>query len=372
MSNRFIRGRLAAVLLAMCVGSVRAQTTPATDSSFPRTGLDLSGVDAFWPIVEMLSRDQQPTDAQWHALTTTPGYRLAQMVVGKGFRDDIEIAFKPSRRAAFDSLTSAPNDRGTRLRHLARAASLRPQLRQLRDSLGRHSPVAEAVRLAARFLPPGSTDGEPPFVAFAFFREDGYALFPGVIIDLLHLYESNAILSVAHELHHAYVIRAYQPPTSPNAEPARPDELALRAALQALRMEGLADLIDKPFPLTSPNPVRAEYVKRYNEEYAKTRTTLRTLDSLLTSVAADSTKVAVVGNRARMLLWSNGHANGAFMARTVYETFGVDSLFPSVTNPASLFRAYASAERAGGRPAPFSAAAWTVIEGIERRSWRTR
>jgi hypothetical protein len=142
--------------------------------------------------------------------------------------------------------------------------------------------------------------------------------------------------------------------------------------LQALRMEGLADLIDKPFPLTSPNPVRAEYVKRYNEEYAKTRTTLRTLDSLLTSVAADSTKVAVVGNRARMLLWSNGHANGAFMARTVYETFGVDSLFPSVTNPASLFRAYASAEGAGGRPAPFSAAAWTVIEGIERRSWRTR
>lgn len=370
MWKRVPTGSFAVVLLAVGVATARGQSAPTTDPPFPATGLDFSAVDAFWPVAESLSRDEEPTDVQWRSLTATPGYRLAQMVSGKTLRDDIEIALKPSRRVAFDSLTTTTNNRGARLEHLARVVALRPQLTRFRDSLSRHSPVAESVTAAARFLPPGLTSGPPPLVAFAFFRDDGYALSPGVIIDLLHLYESNAVLSVAHELHHAYVIKAYRPPALPNAAPARPDELALRAALQSLRSEGMADLIDKPYPLTSQHPERAEYVKGYNEEYAKSRATLRSLDSLLSEVAADSTTVGAIGNRARALLWSNGHPNGAFMARTIYDRFGVDSLLPAVTNPAALLRAYASAERAAGRPSPFSPASWRVIDGLERRNWR--
>ncbi|HEY2163093.1 MAG TPA: DUF5700 domain-containing putative Zn-dependent protease, partial [Gemmatimonadaceae bacterium] len=51
---------------------------------------------------------------------------------------------------------------------------------------------------------------------------------------------------------------------------------------------------------------------------------------------------------------SNGHPNGAFMAREIVETFGVDSLFPGLYDPVAFARTYASAERKRGNPPPFS------------------
>jgi hypothetical protein len=342
----------------------RVQPTRAND-------LDFSGINELWRVVDILTQDQQPSDAQWQALLTTPGYQMAQLVVGPAIREDIELAFRPSRRAAFDSVARLPTDRAMRLQHLARAGSLRPMLLAFQDSLSRSSPVREAVNVASRFLPPGATSAaEPPLVAFALFRDDGYALGPGILLDLLHAYESDAVLSLAHELHHEYVRRAFVPaPPLPNDSVRRRNELALRNALQSLRNEGIADLIDKPYPLTSSNPMRAAYVARYNEEYARTPATLRELDSLLSVVARDSTQIVAVGERARALLWSNGHPNGAYIARTIQQRFGVDSLLAAIANPAALLRTYGAAEVARGNPAPFSPAAWRVIEAFERRYW---
>lgn len=93
----------------------------------PATGLDFSGVDQFWKIVDILSRDSEPAEAQWGALLSTPGYRLAQTNLGPVVRQALEITFRPSRRAR-----------------------------------------------AAQLLPPGATrNGQPPLVAFALFKDDG-------------------------------------------------------------------------------------------------------------------------------------------------------------------------------------------------------
>jgi len=360
--------RIAPALLVVLAANLGAQTSPASEPPMPTTGLDFSAVDQFWRMVDVLTTDAEPSEEQWRTLLTTPGYRLAQIALGEVAREDLELAFRPSRRAAFDSLTKLTNDRASRLKHLVRAASLRPQLTAFRDSLTRSAPILEAVSVAAKFLPPGATNvGEPPLVAVALFRNDGYSLGPGVIIDLLNAYEANLVLFLAHEFHHTYVGRA-----GSTTLPSSGDSTGrmLRAALTGLRNEGIADLIDKPYPLTWSNPVRATYVKRYNEEYARTPTTLRELDSLLAVVADDSTQMAAVGRRARTLLWSNGHANGAYIARQIYERFGVDSLFPAVANPAAFFRTYAAVERARGNAVPFSPGAMRVIESLERRYWR--
>jgi hypothetical protein len=293
------------------------------------------------------------------------------MALGPVVKEDLELAFKPSRRPAFDSLTKLQNDRAGRLTHLARALSLRAQLNAYRDSLSRSAPIAQAVSTAARYLPPGATSsGEPPLVAFAIFRNDGYSLGPGVVVDLLNAYESNLVLFLGHEFHHTYVGRIQEAAlgSGPRADDAA--DRNLRGAIAALRNEGIADLVDKPYPLTWPNPVRASYVKRYNDEYAKTPETLRQLDSLLEVVADDSTQMTAAGQRARTLLWSNSHANGAYIARTIYEQFGTDSLYPGVSNPAAFLRTYAAAVRARGNPPPFTPKAWRVIESFERRYWR--
>ena len=366
-----MRLRRLIALLLLGSSTAFAQTSAPPRSPMPATGLDFSAIDQFWRVVDVLTRDADPTDAQWQTLLSTPGYQLAQMAIGPVVKEDLELAFKPSRRSAFDSLTKLQNDRAGRLTHLVRARSLRAQLDAYRDSLSRSAPIAEAVRTAARFLPPGATStGEPPFVAFAIFRNDGYSLGPGVVVDLLNAYESNLVLFLGHEFHHTYVGRAQEAALGGAPRGDDSTDRSLRMAIAALRNEGIADLVDKPYPLTWPNPVRASYVKRYNDEYTKTPETLRQLDSLLEVVGDDSTQMSAAGQRARTLLWSNSHPSGAYVARTIYEQFGIDSLYPGVSNPAAFLRTYTAAVQLRGNPPPFTPRAWRVIESFERRYWR--
>ena len=359
-----------AALIALIPATVVAQSKSA-DAPMPSTGLDFTGVDQFWRVVDVLQKDREPTEAQWEAFLSTPGSRLAQIAIGPVIKEDLELAFRPSQKTMFDSLTKLTNDRSTRLAHLVRAASMRAQLNVFRDSLTRSAPIAGAVKTAARYLPPGATNtGDPPLVAFTIFRNDGYSLGPGVVVDLLNAYEADLVLFLAHEFHHTYTDRIQVAALGREMDyNFKAADFQLRSAIAALRNEGIADLVDKPYPLSWPNPVRATYVKRYNDEYAKTRETLGQLDSVLQVVADDSTQLAAAGQRARALLWSNSHANGAYVARTVFEQFGVDSLYPGLSNPAALLRTYVAAERARGNPSPFTPKGWSVVEQFERRYW---
>lgn len=356
-----------ALALGAPLGSVTGAQAMAPDTALPATGLDFSGVDQFWKIVDILSRDAEPTEAQWRALLATPGYRLAQTNLGPVIRQGLETTFRPSRRADFAKVTAGSDDYALALKHLALAARERPALVALRDSLARSTPIADAVALAAKLLPPGATkNGQPPLVAFALFKDDGYSLPQGVVIDLLYARTTPLVPILAHEFHHTYVNRLNRP-VAPG--PAAPDA-TIRDAIYDARNEGIADQIDKPHPFTSPNPAMTQYVARYNAEYAATPATLRQFDSLLTLIADVPARMDDLGMAAQMLLWSNGHPNGAYVAREIIETFGVDSLFPGERDPAAFLRTYAAAERVHARPAPFSPKAWRVIDALETKYWR--
>ena len=258
---RNVRTMLSIAALAMAapaIATIAAQRPTVPDSTMPASGIDFSGVDQFWKIVDALSRDVEPSEEQWRALLTTPGYRLAQVNLGASIREAIDVTFKPSRRAEYERATSADDDRSLQLKHLALAAAQRPALTALRDSLARATPIADAMAMAARFLPPGATKtGAPPLVAFALFKDDGYSLLQGIVVDLMNAHGSMLIPTLAHEFHHSYVNRLAKP--LPPGSATAPDA-GLRTALHDLRNEGLADLIDKPYPFTYPNPAMAGYV----------------------------------------------------------------------------------------------------------------
>jgi hypothetical protein len=367
------RLRTAAVALGL-LGSIHApiagaQAAAPADTAMPRTGLDFSGVDQFWHIVDTFAAGGEPTDDQWRALLATPGYRLAERSIGATVRRDIELAFNPARRAEADSVSALGTDQASRLAHLRRARSRRAEFVALSDSLPRVFPVAEALRLAQRFLPAGATTrGDPPLIAFAIFRNDAYSQAQGLVVDLLNVLDKGLNPMLGHELHHTYLERATDGRRIVLNRDGPDGQLA--QAIRQLRNEGLADLVDKPHPLAWTGEERAAYVKRYNEEYARTPATLRVADSLLAAAADDSTQLPAVGARLLQLFWSGGHPHGAYIARTIVETFGVDSLFPAVYSPAALLRTYAAAERRRGNPPPFSAAAMRTIDGVERRHWR--
>jgi Putative zinc dependent peptidase (DUF5700) len=347
------------------ISSIRRELADAA-RSMPATGVDFSAVDAFWALADTLSRDIDPSGSTWLRALRTPGYRLAIASVPT-VREDLTLALKPSRRATYDSLSKRDDDRAARLAHIIRAVAFRAELVRFRDSLAQNLPIADAIRGAARFLPAGATTrSPPPLVAFAIFRDDSYSQPAGVIVDLLFVYENSLMPMLAHEFHHTYLHRANRPTPSRTNDP---DGLLLSVRLQAMRDEGIADLIDKPYPISSPNPVMGGYVSRYNASYSRTPVVLRTLDSLLAAVADDPTQMRAVSRRVRSIMATGAHPYGAYVARKIYEAFGVDSLFPGITSPAAFLRAYASAERERGNPPPFSAKALSVLALLERRYW---
>jgi hypothetical protein len=358
---------LSAVLSPPVTCRLAAQTaTPQGEPPLPVTGLDFSGVDAFWPVADLLMKDVEPSDAQWSTLFSTVGYRLSLRMVGTT-RSDMEIALKPSMRAVFDSVSRLDTDQAGRVKHIARAATHRTELAAYRDSITRALPVQEAIARAARFLPSGATDGkEPPLVAFAIFRDDAYSLGPRqIIVDLDHvLIEGGLTDLMAHEFHHSYLSALNRVAFPPQSDAAAP----LVRALNNARNEGIADLIDKPYPLHyDKSPGMAAYARRYNEAYARTPQVIRSIDSALAVAADDSTKLRDVGQRVAQLLPSNGHYNGSYVAREIHETFGVDSLFPGVANPFAFWRAYGEAEVKHGRPWPFSPESQALLDALERR-----
>jgi hypothetical protein len=75
-------------------------------------------------------------------------------------------------------------------------------------------------------------------------------------------------------------------------------------------------------------------------------------------------KAYAATTRRAAALWSNGHLNGAYLARTVAETFGIDSLMPAVADPFALIRVYREALAKRGTPDPFSAKAPAVLDSL--------
>lgn len=359
---------LAVTVLAGSPATAQTAATPP----LPPTGIDFTGVDRFWNVGRILTRDSEPTAAQWAELFSTPGYRLALKNLGPELKDDIDLALRPSRHVEFVRATAGGDDHALMLVHLAQAWARGAELEAYRDSLARGTPIADALALASRFLPPGATkNGAPPLVAFAFFKDDGYSFPEGIVVDLLYARTEAAggtplVRNLAHEFHHSYVNRMAR--RTGNATPS-PDA-DLRDALYNLRNEGLADLIDKTYPFHAPVPGLVAYAARYDTEYARTPTTLGTLDSLLAAIARDSSATGDAAMQASMLFWSNGHPNGAYVAREILETFGVDSLFPGTRSPVAFLRTFRWAERRHGRPDPFSESAWRELEALDIRYWR--
>ncbi len=333
--------------------------------ALPTTGLDFSGVDAFWRVADLLVKDVEPSDDDRRRMMSSVGYRLSIVQVGTT-RSDMDIALRPSRSAEFDSLTKLQTDQADRLRHFRATLAHRAALGAYRDSVAHSLPVEQAVSIAARFLPPHATDGKtPPLVAFGLFRDDAYSNGPqGVIIDLDHVYEEGGLtLLLAHEFHHSY-LSALSRLRTPNGDSAT----ALYFALRNMRNEGIADLIDKPYPLSYPNsPLMSAYAKRYNEAYARTPAVIHSIDSALVLAADDSTMLPAVGRRVGELLPSAGHYNGSYVAREIYEAFGADSLYPGVHDFFAFLRTYASAESKRGNPPPFSPRAVALLDALDRR-----
>jgi hypothetical protein len=365
-----MRSSCAVLLLTILAAPVAGSQTPSgKEPPYPKTGVDYSGIDQFYVIADILARNVEPSEAQWRTLMATPGYRLVE-IDNEGIRGRIELALKPSLKAKRDSVLALDNGRSRVLQHLIRAAGDRAGVMTTRAAL-EHSisdSIAAAAKRTARFLPAGTIERLPtPFIGFAVFADDGYTEDPGILLDPLYVQETGLVDLLAHEFHHAYtaMINHVMKREDLEALPTMPADIQLFLSVMHLRNEGIADQVDKTYPLPV-DPKQAYYATGYNAAYAKTPQVLRSVDSVLAIVADRPTQAGAGARKLNALLVSNGHPNGAYMAREIVETFGIDSLMPGVYNPIAFFRTYAAAEAKRGNPPPFSPKATSELGTLEK------
>jgi hypothetical protein len=361
LRSRLLRSALLAAALPLTAAAQSQAGRPA----LPETGVDFTGVDQFYRIADLFAKGIEPTEAQWSALLDTPGYRLVANE-RENFRAQIELALSPSLRVQRDSVLGRDNDQSRTIKHLSRAVAERTRVlaavAALRTSM--RDSIARAKPRTARYLPAGAIDRFPtPLIAYAVFGDDGFAEEEGILLDPLYIADNGAVTLLSHEFHHSYTLMLTGQAEMDRllAMRSRPD-MPLYMAIMHLRNEGLADQIDKPYPLDVQSPSMAWYETGYNKAYAETPRTLQSFDSLLAAFA-DHPSVAI-SSRAPQLFWSNGHPNGAYMARTVSETFGIDSLMPAVADPLALIRVYREALAKHGQRDPFSAKAIAVLDSL--------
>ncbi len=173
---------------------------------------------------------------------------------------------------------------------------------------------------------------------------------------------------LAHEFHHCFTGKLDRTLSRPELMALRPPptDIGLFLVLVHLRNEGVADQVDKTYPLPSQAGLEW-YAKGYNEAYPRTPALLRSFDSLLTIAADHPENARALAPPAQKLFRSNGHPTGAHMAREIVETFGVDSLFPGLYDPMAFARTYASAERKRGNPPPFSGKTMRLFDSMTAR-----
>lgn len=236
--------------------------------ALPTTGVELSALDQFWTIADLLRRDVEPTTEQWRAFLTTPTYRMV-LQYNPNFRAHMTLAYKPSRRAERDSVVKNRLAGAGSVMHLDRALAARDEIDRMRASLEKslRDSITLAVRSAARFLPPGTTEKRPtPFIALGIYTYDGYAQENGMILDAIYIRENGLTELMAHEFHHMY---AGDLSRIARANVAAADGPMI-GVFWSLRNEGIADMVDKPYPLTARGEAMASYAKSYNETYEKT------------------------------------------------------------------------------------------------------
>lgn len=332
---------------APAVAQPAASTRPAA--------FDLSGVHAYWRVVDALRERTVSLDSAIAQLGRHPGYALIQRNGGR-----MRVVGWCLRRLfpqhPSDTTTPPPNRPEI---HQRACPHLQQALRE-RDALARFAAILEggrgtawlqaAVEEAAQLLP-ASVAGTAPPAYVLLFEDNGFGG-SALALDLLRLMRSDSLQTVrylAHELHHSAVLRlpADVPPLPADALP--PLSQAWLSMLGRVQLEGVASLLDKeeamrPDALAPPASVDAvpPSLRDHAARLANVPAMLAAIDRAPTPEArADALRASVD---------DGGHALGHYMAAAIERTLGRDTLVAVVGRRFAFFDAYvqASARQASG------------------------
>ena len=258
--------------------------------AFADQRVDCSGLDRFRVVVAQLQSGEEPAKPQWDALFETPGYAVLERQGQRPMYERVfSLAFLPAnaekREEALRNSPEAPLIRHA-MRFIDEAEALASYEKHVREL-----PLDPLFRRSARLLPEGLVDqATPPTVAALIFQLDAYGT-SVIAVDLFAAKEMGIEGLIAHEAHHYYTEKV----SRLNTPPAKHDAYDLIHSIDQLRLEGIADLIDKPELFEADRrqtlgPLMHGYVQRYLPLMQQANENLARIDSLLQEAARDESQ----------------------------------------------------------------------------------
>jgi len=360
----------AVVVLAACGLATGCTESPAPNPD--RAGIDFSGIERFWEVVDMLSQDAEPPAELWDALFATDGYRaLTESEFERQFFEEaFRLAYKPSLQDSLELVLEKQDGRARRLRHYLQVGERRDELEAFATELERSGSLKQLSRQAADWLPPPLPD-QPAPVAVVIFDMDARGYDP-IVLDLLAAKELDLSSFLAHESHHWY--RNARATIDWDAVASQDADLLW--TLYQIQGEGIADQIDKRPWLEGEAPVptaREGYAESYLDALAGTPATLRSLDSMLVAfgaaveAAGDTAAAAAIGSHIAELVPMSGHPTGYFMSNVILTELGKERLVVDVSDPIAFFRTYHEAARTSGLAPALSSQAMETLDTLRAR-----
>jgi hypothetical protein len=335
-----------------------------------RSNLDFSGMDEFWKITSILTKDIEPDDNDWNALFNTPGYSiLTQSEFSKDyFKNYFRLAYMPNKKNMLREELDKPHWRVQYLRHMTNVLSQKEKIKNHRKKLISSNDITrEALKLTKEYFP-GDTlvTDDLPQISFVVFGNDarGYS---NIVIDVLFSMEQGNKIKylVGHEAHHFYRNKQLE---FNFPGPGHPD-YNLIWVLNQIQAEGIADQIDKRVRFFDGGDMEdSKWAHKFKEYLKLTPGLIIRMDSLFVQYSSQSEDLNSLSEELKKIIPMSGHPTGYYMTRAIIENLGKNELLKHVGNPFQFFRLYnQAAQKDTERYPAFSEESLKLIKHLESR-----
>lgn len=343
-------------------------------------GLDFSGMPLFWAVADTLAAGRLPSAARWDRLFTHPGYALPIDIAQRGdeLKTCIPAVFHPEQRSRLDSLLYHGTSLERRIcSHLLRGRLLRDSLDQYQQIVRDQPLFPDAIPHAMPYLPAPLPDTLKAPAVYVILNEPTNWGWDGTIsldvLDMMDRPREDIVLTLAHEVHHAYAAPLFQVDLPNREDPS----YGIIQQFERLRSEGMASLIDKRrFVGSDPDTFeRAEhrtYATAFTEGVRVTPKALRRVDSVLAAVHQGAIPMEAAGPAIRDALSQvpySPHIPGLAMALAIEQVLGRERLVASSLNLFRFVDAYNEAAHQLDAYPVLSRDAMAVLDRLERE-WR--
>lgn len=308
---------------------------------------DVSAVEKYFNLARILKGNQEPPAKNWTDLFHSPAhyaYAMNGSMDTAGFKDDMRLIYMPSLNKSLDTAKLSEAQRY----HLQYQRNEK-LIRFVMKAVQRKEHQAQIKAQLFPFLPERlQVDSLFPQQFYKFTGYEDATGGPGYVLnDMLlaaRLYKVSPGILSAHEAFHS-IILASQKQRAPKNADYNDANFHIFMFLSLLAQEGIADMIDKPFLLSTASPFYHTWGPQYQDEERIAPVFIAKLDSMLTASWKEKHSLSTIQDLLNSGLYSKlgGHIPGRYMGMVIRKHGLLPDLIQHADDPMAFIRLYQQA-----------------------------